>query len=168
MYLNYYMSNCNTFRTIHIYNREKTLRTPLINFWRLTTLLKSLAKETYLSNHHIQYRLYLNKRFRLLLTFLCIYFFLEQEPLCIMFCRELRFAIMCGGSTKPLVPKIRSSDDRQPPENGLPFMPLTGFSSVTTKETFSWQEETGGGIPLEPTNDEQVWQQNVQFNCEIK
>ncbi|GIX82577.1 glutamate receptor ionotropic, kainate 2 [Caerostris darwini] len=60
----------------------------------------------------------------------------EREPLCVMFCRELRFAIFCGGSTKPILPK-NSPDDRQAPENGLPFMPLTGFSSVTTKDNFS-------------------------------
>ncbi|KAG8172924.1 hypothetical protein JTE90_016215 [Oedothorax gibbosus] len=29
----------------------------------------------------------------------------HQEPLCLMFCRELRFAVMCGGSTKPILPK---------------------------------------------------------------
>ncbi|GIY33611.1 glutamate receptor ionotropic, kainate 2 [Caerostris extrusa] len=46
----------------------------------------------------------------------------EREPLCVMFCRELRFAIFCGGSTKPILPK-NSPDDRQAPENGLPFMP---------------------------------------------
>ncbi|XP_055949949.1 glutamate receptor ionotropic, kainate 2-like [Argiope bruennichi] len=60
----------------------------------------------------------------------------EREPLCVLFCRELRFAIFCGGSTKPILPK-HSPDDRQAPENGLPFMPLTGFSSVTTKDNFS-------------------------------
>ncbi|CAL1279907.1 unnamed protein product [Larinioides sclopetarius] len=66
----------------------------------------------------------------------CIVAIVEFEPLCVLFCRELRFAIFCGGSTKPILPK-HSPDDRQPPENGLPFMPLTGFSSVTTKDNFS-------------------------------
>lgn len=85
-----------------------------------------------------------------------------QEPLCVMFCRELRFAITCGGSTKPLVPKGGRSPDEgvgaERENGGLPFMPLTGFSSVTTKDNYSWQEEGGGAIPLEPPppNDEQV------------
>ncbi|XP_067123751.1 glutamate receptor ionotropic, kainate 2 isoform X1 [Centruroides vittatus] len=57
----------------------------------------------------------------------------EREPLCLELCRELKFAITCGGSTKP----IRKKREQRQPENGLPFMPLTGFNTVTTKEAIS-------------------------------
>lgn len=57
----------------------------------------------------------------------------EREPLCVELCNELKFAITCGGSTKP-VKKAR--EDHQP-ENGLPFMPLAGFDNVDSKATVS-------------------------------
>ncbi|GIY46869.1 glutamate receptor ionotropic, kainate 2 [Caerostris extrusa] len=68
-----------------------------------------------------------------------------QESLCASFCRELKFAICCGGSTKP----IKSSDgggEASTPhqENGLPFMPMPGFSSSSPSKGFA--SLTGGPL----------------------
>ncbi|UYV65686.1 hypothetical protein LAZ67_3005088 [Cordylochernes scorpioides] len=52
----------------------------------------------------------------------------EREPLCVELCREFRFALTCKGSTKPLSKKRGATEDPRTPENGLPFMPLTGFN----------------------------------------
>ncbi|KAL1415058.1 hypothetical protein MTO96_029835 [Rhipicephalus appendiculatus] len=62
----------------------------------------------------------------------------EREPVCMELCRELRFTLTCGGK-KPVRTK---GDDRVPPgagsgENGLPFMPLTGYGAVVSKDSFS-------------------------------
>lgn len=58
----------------------------------------------------------------------------EREPVCMELCRELKFTLTCGGK-KPVQNK---SEERQPPgENGLPFMPLTGYNAVVSKDTFS-------------------------------
>lgn len=62
----------------------------------------------------------------------------EREPVCMELCRELRFTLTCGGK-KPVRTK---GDDRAPPvpssgENGLPFMPLTGYGAVVSKDSFS-------------------------------
>lgn len=58
----------------------------------------------------------------------------EREPVCMELCREIRFALTCGGK-KPVRSK---GDDRPTPgENGLPFMPLTGYGAVVSKDSFS-------------------------------
>ncbi|XP_076358702.1 glutamate receptor ionotropic, kainate 2-like [Tachypleus tridentatus] len=57
----------------------------------------------------------------------------EREPLCVELCKELKFAITCGGSTKP----IEKSRENHQPTNSLHFMPLTSFENVGAKEIVS-------------------------------
>lgn len=67
---------------------------------------------------------------------------LFQESLCASLCRELKFAIFCGGSTKPMKTSEEPTEDTTPhQENGLPFMPMPGFSSSSPSKGFaSWRE----------------------------
>ncbi|XP_035213366.1 glutamate receptor ionotropic, kainate 2-like [Stegodyphus dumicola] len=61
----------------------------------------------------------------------------ERESLCTALCRELKFAIFCGGSTKPIKATDEGGDDSTPhQENGLPFMPMPGFSSSSPSKGF--------------------------------
>ncbi|XP_022255411.1 glutamate receptor ionotropic, kainate 2-like [Limulus polyphemus] len=57
----------------------------------------------------------------------------EREPLCVELCKELKFAITCGGSTKP----IEKPREDQQPTNGLHFMSLTSFENAGAKEIVS-------------------------------
>lgn len=61
-----------------------------------------------------------------------------QESLCASLCRELKFAIFCGGSTKPIKTSEEVTEDTTPhQENGLPFMPMPGFSSSSPSKGFA-------------------------------
>ncbi|XP_054715518.1 glutamate receptor ionotropic, kainate 2-like [Uloborus diversus] len=62
----------------------------------------------------------------------------ERESLCLSLCRELKFAIFCGGSTKPNKNTDETAEDATPhQENGLPFMPMPGFSSSSPSKGFA-------------------------------
>ncbi|GFQ98585.1 glutamate receptor ionotropic, kainate 2 [Trichonephila clavata] len=62
----------------------------------------------------------------------------ERESLCASFCRELKFAICCGGSTKPIKSTEEGGEASTPhQENGLPFMPMPGFSSSSPSKGFA-------------------------------
>ncbi|KAG8191844.1 hypothetical protein JTE90_022833, partial [Oedothorax gibbosus] len=62
----------------------------------------------------------------------------ERDSICASLCSELKFAICCGGSTKPLKTSEEGENSSTPhQENGLPFMPMPGFSSSSPSKGFA-------------------------------
>ncbi|XP_071042115.1 glutamate receptor ionotropic, kainate 2-like [Parasteatoda tepidariorum] len=62
----------------------------------------------------------------------------ERESICAQLCREFKFAIFCGGSTKPMKRDEDNAGNSTPhQENGLPFMPMPGFSSSSPSKGFA-------------------------------
>ncbi|XP_022241144.1 glutamate receptor ionotropic, kainate 2-like [Limulus polyphemus] len=55
----------------------------------------------------------------------------EREPLCVEMCREMKFAIMCGGDSKPV------RKESLPPSNNLSLIQFSSLGNLNSKETIS-------------------------------
>ncbi|XP_076307933.1 glutamate receptor ionotropic, kainate 2-like isoform X2 [Tachypleus tridentatus] len=55
----------------------------------------------------------------------------EREPLCVEMCREMKFAIMCRGDSKPV------RKESLPPSNSLSLIQFSSLGNLNSKETIS-------------------------------